>query len=175
MVVEWSWGGKGKRDERRVVKLFDQAQQQRVAGRLGEAAQTLNAVLDLTRGLAKQYPEVLTHQQAIASALYMLAAVHQAAGRPDAAIAVLSECEGIYERLGQARFLNARPLIADVKIRRAGALADQGLGASAVVEADAAVATYLQITGGGADEKQRPDLARVLAPQQYDPGAVRRS
>src|SRR5262249_37685319 len=94
---------------------------------------------------------------------YMLAAIHQAADRPDAAVAVLSECEGIYERLGQAKFLDARPLIADVKIRRAGALADQGLGASAVVEAATAVTTYMQITGSADGEKQMLDLARVLA------------
>jgi hypothetical protein len=145
------------------MDLFDQARRQHATGLMSEATRTLAELLNLTRGLAKRHPEDLVHQQATASALYMLASIHLEASRPDAAIAALAECEEIYLQLGRAGFVDARPLVADVKMRRAAAMAVKGLGASAVTEADACVASYLELTGGALHEKRSRDLARVLA------------
>lgn len=151
-----------RRDERigqRASRLFHEAIALHTHGQSREAAQRLDKVVGLARGLAAKHPDDPVHSQAIASALYLLAATQIAERRADSALASLEECEQRYLQMGRAGVLDANPRIADVQLRRAAAYSLQRRGASAIIELDAAVSTYLQVTGGGPGR----DLARALS------------
>ena len=157
----WWWGG-SKASKKRAAKFFDEAQEQFRKGQLSEAAAKLEEVVRITKELAQGSPDDFSHEHTAASALYSVSAVYAASSRLDAAIDALSKSEALYRKLDRARYLDARLLVADVQIRRAGVMALQGRGASAVVEADEAVTTYCQSAEHKNAAFQR-ELARVLA------------
>ncbi|SDY38701.1 hypothetical protein SAMN05444365_10295 [Micromonospora pattaloongensis] len=149
--------------ERQALQLLEQAQQERTAGRGAEALRTQLDAVELIRGLADAHPGDPRHQQAIASALYTLASLQSQAGQPAAALAALAESEQLYRQLGDAGEVDAAPLVADVRVRRACTLMVQGRGASAVPEVDAAVTTYAELYELDDGNTLRRDLSRVLA------------
>ncbi|GAB2821826.1 hypothetical protein GCM10022221_19880 [Actinocorallia aurea] len=100
--------------------------------------------------LLRAEPSGARRDERLAALLYGKGGSLNALGRQAEAVEVLEESLGLYTGLGAAP-----TLVADVRMRRAVALRGLGRGASAVVEADAAVRAYLRA--------DRPsDLARVL-------------
>ncbi|MEU1269559.1 hypothetical protein [Streptomyces sp. NPDC005799] len=99
----------------------------------------------------------------LGSVLYGLGSTLASAGQPDESLAALTECAGVYEELGELGEPEMRPLVADVHVRKALVLADLGRGVSAVIEADQAVMTYLELGAGSSDSPLCLDLARVLS------------
>ncbi|ROO90573.1 hypothetical protein EDD29_8304 [Actinocorallia herbida] len=101
-------------------------------------------------GLLRGQPSGARRDERLAALLYGTGGSLNALGRHAESAGVLEESLARYTELGAAP-----TLIADVRMRRAVALAATGRGASAVIEADAAVRTHLDVG--------RPsDLARVL-------------
>ncbi|MEV1290167.1 hypothetical protein [Micromonospora sp. NPDC049679] len=152
-----------RRREEQALELLDHAQRERVAGRRDEALRAQLDALELIRALADAHPGDPRHQQATASALYTLAAMQTQVALFAEALGSLAECEQLYLSLGDMGFLDATPLAADVRVRRAHTLMLQGRGASAVPEMDSAMATYAELDEADESNALRRDLARVLA------------
>ncbi len=95
----------------------------------------------------------------LGSALYALGAVHTSRGLPVEAVAALGEAESAYQTLPVDR---ARPLVADARLRRARAHAASGAGASAVVDAQAAVVAYVRLSSPDRVDGGYLGLARTL-------------
>lgn len=158
------WGSqRDKKGEKQASAYFELARTQYEANDLESSAKSAEAAIAVTQSLSEKFPENLTHQKNTANALYFLGNVYFARRRFKAAIKVLNRSEAIYRKLDEAKFLSAAPLIADVQMRRARVMAAEGRGASAAVEADEAVSTYLALTGAKADHPMSRDLARILA------------
>src|SRR3954452_13043311 len=153
--------GSDRHRERQVGALLERARQRCEQGRSGEALPLYREVVEISRGLAADFPGGASRRRTVASALYTVGALATEVGEPDAAIEALAESELLYRALGEEGVLDAAPLVADVVLRRGLALAGKGHGASAVAAADAAVAAYAALVAPEADPDA--DFARVLA------------
>lgn len=152
------------RRERHVLRLLGQARQEVRSGRWTEALRLQAEAIRASRALAEQHPGDPRHQLSMASALYSLGGMLTSAGRPAEAVGALDEGERLYRLIsGSPGMPETAPLIADIAARRALALAADGLGASAVPQADTAVTTYEELAGADSHDPRQRDLARVYA------------
>jgi tetratricopeptide (TPR) repeat protein len=154
---------RGKRDratELRVGELLDEARTARRSGRHTKAVRSQREAIDLCRGLGERFPGDPRHRQSVASALYSLGAMLTEGDDIPDSIPVLDESARLYAELGAEGFLDAEPLVADVRVRRAYSLAWIGEGATAVAESDEAVSVYETLALAGDHDF---DLARTLA------------
>jgi tetratricopeptide (TPR) repeat protein len=148
--------------EARISVLLADAQRQLGHGLLAEGIATQRDAAGEARELAARFHDDLRLRQGLASILYNLASMLVSAGDDAAAVPELDQCLTLYESLDGA-VAEAGLLCADVRARRGLALARLGRCASAIVDADAAVLTYLGATQGDLDAPLRRDLARVLS------------
>jgi tetratricopeptide (TPR) repeat protein len=143
--------------------LLDQAERQLRAGQVAAALWSQGQAIEASRALAEQHPDDPRHRLSMASALYGLASMLTRDGRPGDAVQALDQSEWFYRSIaGSAGMPDTAPLIADISARRALAFAADGRGASAVPEAEKAVAFYEEVAGDLPNARQR-DLARVCA------------
>jgi hypothetical protein len=153
-----------RRREGQVQQLLDQARREAQSGQEGDALRFQGEAIELSRALAGQYPADPRHRLSVASALYSQASMLTRAARPADAVQALDESEQLYRSLsGLPGMPDILPLVADISARRALALAGDGRGASAVPEAEAAVAFYEEAAGSDAAPPRQRDLARVCA------------
>ncbi|WP_141202908.1 hypothetical protein [Streptomyces griseorubiginosus] len=108
-------------------------------------------------------PDDREARRMLGSVLYGLGSTLLSAEQPDASLEALTECAGVYEELRELGEPGMPPLIADVHARKSLVLAQLGRGVSAVIEADQAVTTYLDLGAGGGESPLFLDLARVLS------------
>jgi tetratricopeptide (TPR) repeat protein len=152
-----------RRREQEVLRLLDQAERELRAGQVAAALWSQGQAIEASRALAEQHPDDPRHRLSMASALYGLASMLTRAGRPGDAVQALDQSEWFYRSIaGAAGMPDTAPLIADVSARRALAFAADGRGASAVPEAEKAMAFYEEVAGDLPTARQR-DLARVCA------------
>jgi tetratricopeptide (TPR) repeat protein len=148
--------------EERCAELTGEAEALRQLGRNDEALPRFSEALDIATRLAEANPDDHRPVQQRASLLYSLGALHSGAGRDEAAVTALNECEQVYLELGNRGVLDPAPLIADVKARRGRAKMALGQGASAVLELDEAVSFYRALFTEDDSDQHALDLARVL-------------
>jgi hypothetical protein len=98
--------------------------------------------------LSAAEPDEQDHFRQLGSLLYRLGDLLIRLGDLPEAIGVLDEAESAYRALTSSIEVAVADLIADVRVRRARALAGVGRSASALVVADAAVAWYVACNGG---------------------------
>jgi tetratricopeptide (TPR) repeat protein len=147
-----------RKDQRRAEQARayrEQALQARAEGRFEDAVAAMRRSVELVDELLAQSPDHAGLRYEKASALYTMGALLVATGLPEQAITVLFDSEELYRELPIAE--SAR-FIVDVQIRRAGAQAAAGQGASAVVTVDEAVTNLSEI-----DNPPRLDVARTMA------------
>lgn len=147
----------------RVAELFSEAQMLMVGGLSADAAPLQQEARRLMYVLVGRDPGDREAKRMLGSVLYGLGSTLVSAQQPDESLAALTECADVYEELRELGEPGMPPLIADVHVRKALVLAELGRGVSAVIEADQAVMTYLDL---GADRGDSPlflDLARVLS------------
>ncbi|HEV7897024.1 MAG TPA: tetratricopeptide repeat protein [Planosporangium sp.] len=130
-------------------------------GRHAEALALQEEALAMVRVIAAQHPGDQRATQLLASILSSMGSSLTAIGRPDVAVAVLDECVRTYRELSR-RGVAVRTLLADVHAGKGAAELARGYGATAVLELDSAVDTYLD-PHPGTDDPHPLDLARVLA------------
>jgi hypothetical protein len=149
--------------QREVATLSGRADAERAAGRLQPALDLQARALAIADELASEHPGDPQYTRAIAGEKYKLGAMQTAAGQHQQAVETLESARQHYESIaGQPRMPDTAPLIADVEIRRALALAAWGRGASAVPAAAAAVQASTAASDAGPAARQQ-DLPRLLA------------
>ncbi|MGC9669153.1 hypothetical protein ACNTMW_21675 [Planosporangium sp. 12N6] len=131
-------------------------------GRYAEALALQEEVLATVRELAADRPGDERTMRMLADLLSAMGPNLTAIGRPDIAVGVLDECERAYSELDR-RGARVRPQLADVHADKGMAELSRGHGATAVLELDFAVSTYLDLHSGGDGGPYLRDLARVLA------------
>lgn len=149
--------------QRQVGELSSEAQALMVSGFSADAAPLQQEARRLMYVLVERDPGDREAKLMLGSLLYGLGSTLVSARQPDRALAALTECAGVYEELAELGEPDMRPLVADVRARKAQVLTQLGRGVSAVMESDQAVMTYLDL---GADNSAHPlclDLARVLS------------
>lgn len=149
--------------QRRVGELFSEAQVLMIRGLSADAAPLQQEARRLMYVLVGRDPDDREAKRMLGSVLYGLGSTLVNAEQPDEALAALTECAGVYEELGELGEPDMQPLLADVHARKAQVLAGLGRGVSAVIEADQAVMTYLDLGAGRSDSPLCLDLARVLS------------
>ncbi|WP_086785221.1 hypothetical protein [Streptomyces caniscabiei] len=149
--------------KQRVGALFSEAQILMFEGLPAEAVPLQQQARRLSYLLLSRNPDDRESRRMLGSLLYGLGSTLARSDRPDQALDVLTECAGVYEALAAAGESGMTPLLADVHARRAQALTGPGHGASAVVESDRAVMTYLDLGADAGDSPLHLDLARVLS------------
>ncbi|MEV6378515.1 hypothetical protein AB0M31_03735 [Streptomyces sp. NPDC051773] len=147
----------------RVGALFSEAQERMLEGLSPQAVPLQQEARRLMYLLIDRNPDDLEARRMLGSLLYGLGSTLAAAHQPDQALAVLTECAGVYEALAGAGESDMAPLLADVHARKAQALTRLGHGVSAVVESDQAVMAYLDLGADSGDSPLNLDLARVLS------------
>ncbi|GII22960.1 hypothetical protein [Planosporangium mesophilum] len=160
----------GQEWETRVTDRTERARLLAASGRPAAALILQEEALAIVRDLAAEYPDDLRVTRMLADALYATGSSLTAIGRPDVAVAVLDEGARTYQELGRRGATVRRPL-ADVHAAKGAAELARGHGASAVLELDSAVNTYLALRAltddNPADDNDGDtdplDLARVLA------------
>lgn len=149
--------------QRQVGELSSEAQALMVSGFSADAAPLQQEARRLMYVLVERDPGDREAKLMLGSLLYGLGSTLVSARQPDRALAALTECAGVYEELAELGEPDMRPMVADVRARKAQVLTQLGRGVSAVMESDQAVMTYLDL---GADNSAHPlclDLARVLS------------
>jgi len=149
--------------EDEVAEALHAAQTLVEQGRVDEAEPYQRQAIRLARELLDTYPDDPHGLHLLASTNYELAASLNALERYDEALVALDDAESGYIVLSDAGEPGTEALMADVKARRAMTQAHRGYGATAVLEMDAAVIAYGQLTAADGGERHRPDFARVLA------------
>ncbi|MBE4735026.1 hypothetical protein [Streptomyces caniscabiei] len=149
--------------KQRVGALFSEAQERMLEGLSPQAVPLQQEARRLMHLLVDRNPDDLEARRMLGSLLYGLGSTLAAAHQPDQALAVLTECAGVYEALAGAGESGMAPLLADVHARKAQALTRLGHGMSAVVESDQAVMAYLDLGADSGDSPLNLDLARVLS------------
>lgn len=147
----------------RVGELFSQGQALMVDGLSADAAPLQQEARRLMYVLVERDPDDREAKRMLGSVLYGLGSTLVSARQPDKSLEALTECTAVYEELRELGEPDMQPLIADVHARKALVLADLGRGVSAVIEADQAVMTYLDLGAGTGDSPLFLDLARVLS------------
>ncbi|WNZ09958.1 hypothetical protein [Streptomyces sp. 11x1] len=161
---------------RRVGELFTEAQVLMLNGRPGEGVPLQQEARRLMYDLIERNPADRAAKEMLGSVLYGLGSTLTSANEPGQALDALTECAALYEELAQqpaggggnaasdGRAASAMvPLLADVHARKAHALSVLGHGASALVESDEAVMSYLGLGADATDSPHHLDLARVLS------------
>ena len=160
--MDWGWPVAGRwrgGDPEHAVSQLLRRADPLAATDPGTAAGLQQQALDLIRELKAAAPDDPVHNQMLGSVGYQLGASLTAADRPGEAVEALAGAERAYLEL-PATFAQRDAWVADVRARRAVALAGHGKGVSAVGDAQTAVETWRRLVAGGADVL---DLARTLA------------
>jgi hypothetical protein len=143
----------------RVARLIDLGQEAFLREEHAAARAQLEEAVTLARQLHEAAPDERRSAYQLGSALYALAAVRTATAAPQAAVPALDEALRAYRKLPVAA---ARPLVADVRLRRARAHALTGAGASAVADAQAAIVAYVRLSTPEVVDDAYLGLARTL-------------
>lgn len=143
------------------MKLLAEARRLLEDGRIAQALSRHHAAADEARRLTGLLPEDIRLRQGLASVLYNYASVLASCGDSATAVPALDECLELYLSLVGV-VPNGELLCADVRARRGLALGILGRAASAAVDCDAAVLSYLIATEGDVDHPLGRDVARVL-------------
>jgi tetratricopeptide (TPR) repeat protein len=142
----------------------------RHAGDLDEAATHDREAERLFEALAADDPDEPAHLHALGAHRYSAGETHLYRGDPASAVAVLRRAEETYQALAARGLLpegHLGSMIADVRLRRARGLLQQGRNASALVESQEATLAYLRQWDGDAEHALALDTARVLSWHAY--------
>ncbi|GAA3764452.1 tetratricopeptide repeat protein [Salinactinospora qingdaonensis] len=160
------WRVAGGWDRRRAGKLLDQGATARSSDDLATAVTRYQEAASIVRKLAQAQPRERDHPQQLGSTLYTLGQVLLEAGSPRKAVSALEEAERSY-RAWAALTPDSEELLAsrlaDVQLRRARAHSFAGYLASALVDAQRSVMSYMDRFTGAAEDPLALDVARVLA------------
>lgn len=148
--------------ESRIGAWLAEAQRRFDCGQRAEAVAVQRKAADEARTLVDRFADDVRLRQGLGSILYNLASMRLAVGDLATAVRELDDCHDQYMSL-IGSVADAELLCADVRARRGLTLAMRGSAASAIVDADAAVVAYLEVTGGDLDHPRQRDLARVLS------------
>ncbi|MFF7388562.1 hypothetical protein ACFZAE_08935 [Streptomyces scabiei] len=167
---------------RRVGELFTEAQLLMLTGRPDEGVPLQQEARRLMYDLIERHQADRAAKAMLGSVLYGLGSTLTSANEPGQALDALTECAALYEELAQqpagdggsapsggdtasggSTAYDMVPLLADVHARKAHVLSVLGHGASALVESDEAVMTYLGLGAEATDSPHHLDLARVLS------------
>lgn len=130
-------------------------------------AQTL--ALDIATALAARTPEDIRAWQAVGATRYALIESCCRTGDFGAALESADACLAAYAKVADSGVTqgssgaDVAPLVADVRARRAVALAGSGQVTAALLEADDAVGAYVGLGAEDWGSGYLPDLARVLS------------
>jgi hypothetical protein len=143
----------------RIGFLMERGQQALDAGEAAAAAGDFGDAAGLARGLVAEHPGDSHWPGVLGSVLYSLGEALSERGDHAESVSVLTEAEGAYR---QVTVPDAALLTADVRLRRALALAELGAGASAVIDAQAAVLAYIRRAAPDRVDAAHLGLARAL-------------
>jgi tetratricopeptide (TPR) repeat protein len=144
----------------RVGLLLPRGQEALVAGDLDAALAHFGEAAGLTRQLVAEHPGESSWLSNLGVVLYSLAGALNGVGRFAESVQVLTEAEDAYQK--SAPPAQQDLLVADVRLRRAAALAEQGAGVSAVIDAQAAVLAYIGRARHDSVDEAYLGLARSL-------------
>jgi len=144
------------------VYLYRHARQARRDGDAGAAVRFQTQAADRVRALVAKQPDDVKTVHELGACLYNLGDILIGAGLADDAVVCLTECEGWYRSLREGE-PKADAWIADATIRRAFAYGKIGAGASAMVDAQAAIEGYRNFVEGPDVEAHHLDYTRVLS------------
>lgn len=147
---------------RRSMESHQQATTLRKQGRHDEALRLYNESLTLTRELAQRHPEEHVYQQGAVRILLDMADSLTALGRQSEAVDVLKKGEAIIQELGAIGISSPEEMVAELYLTRGFAHYEQGFGASAVIDFDAASKAYRRFYDAAKTPPRALDLARVL-------------
>jgi hypothetical protein len=145
--------------KQRMAELVDRAHEAMGRGDAAAAVPLLRKAVDGGRRLRASAPQDQDRAYALGRALYSLGNVSAATGDLPAAVAALEEAADCYRDLpGPA----GKAMRMDVRLRLARTRAAQGAGASAVVDAQAAIVGYVRISTPDRMDEHYLGLSRTL-------------
>ena len=157
------------------IQLLEEAQYLiLLESRHEEALTKLESSEPLLRALKQDHPEDDRPAKTLASLLYSKGRCLAELGRPADALAALSESEQGYVELRDARGLQTDKLIADVRARRGLVESELGRGASAVLDLDAAITTYLRLLKRPGMTPELDDLLNLARVASINASVLRR-
>ena len=139
--------------------LVARGQRALLAGELDSAVVDFGDAAVLARQLVAENPGESRWLGALGNVLYSLGGALNGRGDYAESVSVLTEAEGAYRRVAAPGMVL---LTADVRLRRAAALAELGAGASAVIDAQAAVLGYIRRASPDRVDEAYLGLARAL-------------
>jgi hypothetical protein len=143
----------------RIGFLVRRGQQALLAGEAAAATGDFGAAAGLARELVAQSPGESHRLGTLGSVLYSLGEALSGQGDHAESVSVLTEAEDAYR---QVTVPDTALLTADVRLRRALAQAELGAGASAVIDAQAAVLAYIRRAAPDRVDAAHLGLARAL-------------
>jgi tetratricopeptide (TPR) repeat protein len=146
----------------RVGTLFTRGRQAYASGQPEQAIELLREAAETVTPLIEQFPEDHTFPEALGTVRYDLGAAYLAVGRPAEAAEALSQALASFAALPGTHQPDPRVLMADTRARRAIAYALLGAGASAVVDAQAAIVAFVLRASPERMDSDYLGLSRVL-------------
>lgn len=156
--------------EEGALRLVEMAQALMLVEQFGQALEKQMAAESMIRTSKRDHPDEQRHTYMLASLLYAKASCLHAVGRVDDAIAALEESQRGYTDLRNAGRVEMERFIVDVRARKGRFEAVRGRGASAVMESDAALTTYLRLHTRPGTVPQLDDLldlARIVSANAF--------
>ena len=135
-------------------------QQALLAGELDAAVADFGEAAGLARQLVAENPGESDWLAGLGVVLYSLGGALNGRGEFAESVSVLTDAEAAYRKVAPPA--QRALLVADVRLRRAVALAAQGAGASAVIDAQAAVLAYIGRASPDRVDEAYLGLARAL-------------
>lgn len=149
--------------DHRIDELFHGSTRLQASGRMDLALPLQREALELLRERRRTGPEDVRVVERLASMLYSTAASLTDGDQYDIAVAYLEESEQLYDSLQGLHGRDTTALIADVRCRRAHALAARGSLATGFLTMDEAIHTFERLGARDPQSRHFLDLARVFA------------
>jgi hypothetical protein len=146
--------------QERVGLLLARGHQALLARDLDVAVADLSEAAGLARQLVAEHPGDSSWLSDLGAVLYSLGGALNSQGNLAESVRVLAEAEAAYRKAAPPAQRDV--LVADVRLRRAVALAEQGAGISAVIDAQAAVLAYISQARHDRVDEAYLGLARSL-------------